>query len=284
MLYGGQRFTYPYIISEVNAVIEITIWVLRAFIAILVIAVISSTIGSYSVFRGSTFLVSGIAHGALAGAALGVLISIYIVPTEPYFFSIIFALGIALAVGYASKKHESMDVAVGVLFALSMSLAILFLSMIREYSAIAWSLIMGNLLLLSSTDIELMILTAVFLTLIFLLTHRKMLFSIFDPEMAKVSGVNPFKYESLLFVLMAVGIVVLLMGVGAILVYALLVIPAAAARRFFKTVEGTMAGAFAFTAISGFLGIALSLYIDVAPSALVGLIATIIYAFTFLKN
>jgi len=262
----------------------IDIWLLRAIVAVFLIAVVSAIIGSYSVFRGSTFMVSGIAHGALAGAALGIFLSLYFFATNYLFIALMFSVLFALGIAYASHKKENVDVATGVMFALSMSIAILFLSLIREYASVAWGLIVGDLLLLSQTDLEIMLISVAIIVLLFIIFHRKMLFSIFDPEGALSIGVNPWIYESILFVMIAIGVVVLLKGVGAILVYALLIIPAASSKRLSSSVSSSMLLAFIIALGAGLGGIILSVYTAVSPSAYAGLIATGIYFLTMFKK
>ncbi len=265
-------------------IFTIDVWLLRALIAVFLIAVVSSLIGSYSVFSGSTFFVSGIAHGALAGAALGIFLALYLFSVNYLLVALIFSIFFALAIGYASHKKENVDVAVGVMFALSMSLAILFLSLIREYASVAWGLIVGDLLLLSQSDLEIMFISVVFIVLVFLIFHRRILFSIFDPDGAMAIGLKPVLYESILFVMIAIGVVVLLKGVGAILVYALLIIPAAASKRLSSTVGITMMLAFLISLVSGLGGLALAVVSPISPSAYAGLIATAIYFFTIFKK
>jgi len=262
----------------------IDVWLLRAIIAIFLIAIVSSIIGSYSVFRGSTFMVSGIAHGALAGAALGIFLSLYFFHANYLLVALAFSILFALGIAYASHKKENVDVATGVMFALSMSIAILFLSLIREYASVAWGLIVGDLLLLSQLDVEIMLVSVALIVLLFILFHRKILFSIFDPEGALSVGINPWQYESLLFVMMAIGVVVLLKGVGAILVYALLIIPAAASKRISSSVSSSMLLSFLIALGAGLGGIFLSIYTAVSPSAYAGLIATTIYFLTIFRK
>ncbi len=262
----------------------INIWVLRGIIAVFLIAIVAATVGSFSVFQRSTFFVSGIAHGSLAGAALGIYLTLYLFPVNPFFTAILFSIFFAVAIGIASHRKEDVDVAIGIMFSFSMSLAILFLAMIKEYASVAWGLIIGDLLLLSSEDIIWMLTTVLLILLFFLLFRRRLLFSIFDPDGAESMGINPYIYETLLFILIALGVVVLLKGVGAILVYALLIVPAAAAKRFTATLEGTLVLSFFISLIAGLGGILLSIFTSVAPSAYAGLIATFIYFLSLLKK
>ncbi len=260
------------------------ILVIRGIIAVFLISIVSATVGSFSVFRGSTFFVSGIAHGALAGAALGIFLTLALFPIDPLLMAMVFSVFFALAIGYATSRREDVDVAVGVMFAFSMSLAVLFLSMLREYASIAWGLLIGDLLLLSQEDLAILIVSVITIVLIFLIFYRKIMYSIFDPESAEASGLHVMWYDTLMFILIAVGVVALLKCVGAILVYALLIVPAAASRRMFPSVSGTITGAFVITLISGLGGIYLSYYLAVAPSSLAGLIAAAIYAVSLFRR
>ncbi len=260
------------------------ILLIRGIVAMFLIAIVSATIGSFSVFRGSTFFVAGIAHGALAGAALGIFISITFFEINPLIVALLFSIFFALSIGFATRRKEDVDIAVGVMFALSMSLAVLFLSMIREYATVAWGLIIGDVLLLSSGDLNILLASVMTVLIIFVLFYRKMLYVIFDRESAEAAGIRVSLHETLLFIMIAVGVVALLKCVGSILVYALLIVPAASSRRLFGSVPGTIVGAFVISLVSGLGGIALSMYLSVAPSALAGLIASAIYAISLLKR
>ncbi len=260
------------------------VWVMRGLIAVFLISIVSATIGSFSVFRGSTFFVAGIAHGSLAGAALGIFITLYYFNFNPLLMALLFSLFFALSIGYASHRRENVDVAIGIMFAFSMSLAILFLSLIKEYASVAWGLIIGDVLLLSQEDVEILILSVIILLILFIIFYRKMLYSIFDPESAEASGIKSVYYETLLFILIAIGVVVLLKCVGVILVYALLVVPAASGKRFTSSVTGTIISSFFISLISGLFGIFSSFYINVAPSALAGLFATFVYFLSLFKR
>ncbi len=259
-------------------------FILRAIIAIVLISMVTATIGSFTVFRGLSFLLAGIAHAAMAGAAFAIFISYYgLIPHfHPLLGSLIFGLIMIIAVGLFKMDigGESSDVAIGIAFAMSMSLAVLFISLIREYAVQAWGLIVGDLLLLTTFDILLLIIVTaiiVFLTMIF---YKEFLFISFDIEGAEALGLRIVFYNYLMLILIALAVVVLLKGVGAILVYALMIIPAAAANNVARKVSDVFIFAFIFSLMSGFLGLVIALYIDVAPSALAGLIALAIYITT----
>ncbi len=261
-------------------------FIVRAIIAIVLISFVSSAIGSLTIFREQSFLVAGIAHGALAGAALAIFLDYYRILPEmsPIAGATVFSVIMAVTVGFFSSRGSEahMDVIIGITFSMAMSLAILFVSMIREYAVQAWGLIMGDLLLLTSMDLLFLIIISSITVFLVTLFYREFVLIAFDEEGARALGLKVLLYDYLLLILTALSTVVLLKGVGAILVYVMLIIPAAAANKLAKNASNVMILALLFSLISGFLGLILAIILDLAPSALAGLIATTIYVITLM--
>ncbi len=248
--------------------------------AAILISLITATIGSFTIFRGLTFITATLSHTVWAGAALGLLIQVYLFPIlNPLIIATLTSLFVSVAIAMlgGDGSPEKFDVAIGIFFALSMSFAILFISMLREYASRTFGLIIGDILLLSLDDLlYLIILTAivVFLTILFL---NPFIYISFDYEGAKASGVNAERYQMVMFSLIAMSIVVMVKSVGAILVYAILTIPPATANELSDTVFKAMVLSFIFALTSSLSGLMLSIFVNVAPSALMGLISVIIF-------
>ncbi|MFX1273381.1 MAG: metal ABC transporter permease, partial [Promethearchaeota archaeon] len=122
----------------------------RAIIGALMIAVVASTSGSFLVFRGLSFMTAGVAHAALGGAALGLFLQASgIAPWfDPILGALVFAVFVALVTGYAGETGigEKMEVAVGVSFALSMSLAVFLMYYIPPVQVPSiWGYLVGDL-------------------------------------------------------------------------------------------------------------------------------------------
>ncbi|MGQ4832289.1 MAG: metal ABC transporter permease [Candidatus Asgardarchaeia archaeon] len=254
---------------------------IRAFIAVILIAIVSALSGSFTVFRKGTFLVAGVAHAALAGAAFGIFVSLYYqIPfMDPLAGALIFAVLMAILVGYITlgSEAEKTDVAIGTAFAFSMSIAIIFISMIKEYATVAWGLIIGDILLLTTRDIIYLLIICAITILVTFIFFREFIFISFDPEGAAAYGVKVAIYHFLLLILISISVVVVLKGVGAILVYALLTIPPAIANEFSNSTYEVILWAFIISLLSGFAGLLISLFVEIAPSGLIGLIVTTIY-------
>lgn len=259
----------------------VDLYLIRAIIAIFILAINASIAGSFTIFKDLTFLVAGSAHAALAGAALMVALSIYgIISIDPIFGGILFAIFVAIFAAHSKK----VNIAIGISFAMSMSLAVLFISLIREQASRVWGLLFGDLLLLTNHDIILMAIVTIFIIMAAIYFNKEFLFISFDAEGARANGIKVDMMNYLLLSLIAISTVIIMKGVGAILVYAMLVAPAAAANEKAKSVLQVFSLSALIALISGFLGLSITFYFNLSPGALASLIATLFYFFSIIKK
>ena len=254
----------------------------RALLGALMISIIASTSGSFMVFRGLSFMTSGVAHAALGGASLGFFLQASgLLPWfDPIFGSLLFSAIIAIITGYAgeSGSPQKMEVAVGVGFALSMSLAVFLMYYIPPEDALAvFGLLVGDPFLLTDTDILVLALLTVILLLVMIFFGKEFVYVSVDYEGSLAYGMNARLYHYLLLILSAMAISLAVKAVGAILVYAIMVAPAAASTELMKSVRGVVLMVFSLALLSQVLGIGISFVISVSPSAVAGLLAAFSY-------
>ncbi len=254
----------------------------RAIISAILVSLISATTGTFMVFRGLSFMVSGVAHAALGGAALGIFLqSTGIAPWfDPILGALLFSLVIAIITGYAGETGVTsrMEVAVGVTFALSMSAAVFFMYYIPpERMPRVWGYLIGDPLLLTSNDLILLF-TACFLLLIFTaIFFKEFTYVSLDMEGSMAHGMNVKFYHYLMLITSAIAISIATKAVGAILVYAIMVAPAAASNEWAKTVRSIILWVFIISLLSQLIGLAASLQWNTSPSAIAGIISTLVY-------
>lgn len=254
----------------------------RAIIGALMIALVASTSGSFLVFRGLSFMTAGVAHAALGGAALGLFLqSTGIAPWfDPMLGALIFAVFVALVTGYAGETGigEKMEVAVGVSFALSMSLAVFLMYYIPPVQVPSiWGYLVGDLLLLSNLDIVMLSGTALLLLITTILFNKEFVYVSVDMEGSTAQGLNARAYHYLMLITSALAIALATKAVGAILVYAILVAPAAASNEVLTSVRSVLLAVFGIALVSQFVGIVLSLSVRSSPSAVAGILAALSY-------
>ncbi len=209
-------------------------FVQRAFVAGLLIAFLGSYFGVFVVQRKISFIGDGLAHAAFGGVALGLMLN-----SEPLYFAIPFTILVSVLITYLKDKTDlSSDTSIGILFAVSVALGIVFLSFQDNFSTDAMTYLFGSILSVSLRDI----IFASIIALLTLLTFRKLwsewAFSTFDNELSKADRINIKRNEYILSILLSLTIVLSIKMVGIVLISAFLVIPPATSRlissRFIK--------------------------------------------------
>lgn len=200
-------------------------FVRNALMGSLLVGTVCSLIGVFVVLRGLAFAGAGIAHAAFGGVALGFLLGV-----DPLLTAIVFCLVTAGLIQVTGKRTSlRQDTAIGIFFAFTMALGVLFIGFMRRYDARIYGYLFGNILGVTSGNLLIMAgLTGIMLLFIGFF-YKEFKFLAFDEEMAQASGLPTGVLGGLQLGLVALVVVVSIKAVGVILVEALLVIPAATA-------------------------------------------------------
>jgi ABC-type Mn2+/Zn2+ transport system permease subunit len=254
----------------------------RALLAAILIAIIAAASGTFLVFRGLSFMASGVAHAALGGTALGIFLQDSgLVPWfDPILGALLFSILVAAFTGYAGESGitQKMEVAVGVSFALSMSFAVFLMYYIPPYKVpLIWGYLIGDILLLNDLDIILLGSTTLLLAVITLMFNKEFVYVSVDMEGSTAHGMNARAYHYLMLIVSALAIALATKAVGAILVYAIMVAPAAASNEIVKSVRGVIFAVFLIALVAELVGIAASFVVFVSPSAIAGILAALSY-------
>ena len=254
----------------------------RALIAAFLVAIVAAASGTFLVFRGLSFMASGVAHAALGGTALGIFLQDSgLVPWfDPILGALLFSVLVAVFTGYAGESGitQKMEVAVGVSFALSMSLAVFLMYYIPPYRVPQiWGYLIGDILLLNNLDVIMLASTAVLLGFITLMFNKEFVYVSVDMEGSVAHGMNARAYHYLMLIVSALAIALATKAVGAILVYAVMVAPAAASNELVKSVRGVIFSVFIIAIVAELVGIATSFIVYVSPSAIAGILAALSY-------
>jgi ABC-type Mn2+/Zn2+ transport system permease subunit len=246
----------------------------RAVISAVLIGTSCSLVGVFVVLRSLSFIGVGLAHAAFAGVCLAFLLGF-----EPNVSALVFSLIMVWLVGAVGKKSElKPDAAIGIMFSVTMGLAILFIGLMRQYNADLYGYLFGNIL--GVTDRDLLsagIVCAIVLILIRLL-FKEYQFIAFDEEMAEAAGIPTGALSLLLLTLIAVTVVTSLRAVGSILVTALIVIPAAGAYQLTHNLKAMALLSVAFGVAGSLLGLFASYWFEVPSGATIVIVLTLIFA------
>lgn len=245
----------------------------NALIASILASIVCGIIGVIIVEKKLVMLSGGIAHTAYGGVGLG-----YLIGFEPiigaFLFSIIAALGIGII-----KRRDALqsDVIIGLFWSLGMALGIVFISFMPGYPPDMNSYLFGNILSVTKSDIYIMVILTVIVTLIVTALFNYWKAYLFDVEFASIIGIKTTFLEYLLLILVAMTVVVLIRVVGIILVLALLTASAAMASIFSKKLKSRMIYAAFFNAIFCISGLFISYELNIASGACIVVLSVISY-------
>ena len=232
----------------------------RALFAGLLVAVSAALLGVFIVQRGLSFLGDGLAHASFGGVALGLLIGV----SQPLWVALPFVLGTSLGIAWVRERTQlSSDTAIGIFFAVSVALGVLFISLQEGYTVDAWNLLFGSILGISQGDLWVVAGVTLLSVALFVPLWGRLAYATFDAELAQTDGVKVRGLEYLLFALAAVIIVVSVKVVGVILIASYLVIPAAAARLLSRSLFLMTILSIVIGLLSTALGLVFSYFLDV---------------------
>lgn len=243
----------------------------RALMAGILIGLMCGYYGVFIVQRGLSFLGDGLAHAAFGGVALGLLLG-----WTPLWVALPFTVLVSLGITYLREKTELQgDTAIGIFFAVSVALGVLFLGLKKDYTADAFSYLFGSILSVGVFDLWVMLGLLVLTVVLIPSTWKLLAYSTFDPELAASDGVNVRLLNYFLSVVVAVTVVVSVKVIGIVMVASFLVIPAATARLRSHTLYQMSLWSASLAALASLLGLLASYLVNV-PSG-----STIILAQAF---
>jgi zinc/manganese transport system permease protein len=198
----------------------------HALVAGSIVAVVSALLGYFLVVRRLSFAAHALSSIGFAGAAGAVWLGV-----PSVFGLLVFTVVASLAISWLGSGIRRQDLATGVIMSFALGLGILFLSLYHGYAEQAYSILFGTIIGISQEDVVRTAALAIALLLVFGIIFRPLLFSSFDPELAEAHGVPVRSLGGLFLVVVAVSISIAIQVVGVLLVFALLIGPAAVANR-----------------------------------------------------
>lgn len=258
-----------------------------ALFASLSASIAGGVIGSYVVVKRIVFISGSIAHAVLGGMG----VALYLRRTyqlnwlEPIYGALITAILAAFLIGWIRLYYRQReDTVIAALWAFGMSIGVIFISFTPGYNVELTSYLFGSILWTSRADLYmLLILDALILVATFFF-HRRFLAICFDEDQATLQGQRVKALYFFLLSLVAITVVLLIQVVGAILVIAILPLPAAIANTFTHRLSKMMGVSVIFAMIISILGMTLSFAFNWPPGATISLTATVFYLLNLIRR
>jgi len=224
----------------------------NTWIVVTLVAIIAGFVGFFIVLRGASFAAHALPLGTFPGAALASLLGFN------SFIGLIAFAGIGVFGISQLSKNGRHAVATALCLVMLLSLGTLFLSMSSQYSQQVYALLFGEVLGVSSTDVWLIGGIGILVIAVTIKLFSPLLISSVSPELAEVKGISARKMEVWFLAILALATAISLPIVGALLVFSLMVGPAAVARSLTSRPVPAVLLSIAISLITVWLAIALS--------------------------
>ncbi len=246
----------------------------RAIVSGIAIALLCSVVGLFLVLRRYSLFGDAIAHSSFGGIAAGLLIGIY-----PLWTAYAVSLLSALIITRIRQKFDiSGEAAVAVLLSSGIAVGLILISLSGGFTVDIFSFLFGSILLVSVEDTILILSLTGAILIVILLLYRQLIYSTFNEEQAKVSGIPVEKINYLIVFIAGITVVTSIQLVGILLISALFVIPNVSAIMYGRSFKQTALLSSSFAVSSVVIGILLSYVLDITPAGTIVLISITILA------
>jgi len=237
------------------------------------ISAAASLLGVFAILKRMSLVGDALSHVALPGIALALFLKI-----NPFLGALAFLFFSAFGIWILEYRTKlSVDTIVGVFFTASLAVGALFIPEFEILEAL-----FGNIAKLTSTDILVSVALSLALILVLLSVHKKLALHMVSQDMASSIGINSKQLEFIFLMLFSLGVALGIKFIGALLMGALIIIPAAAAKNISKSLHGFMVLSVAFGILSAISGVYLASIYNLPPGPIFILSGTAIFILSFI--
>ena len=250
----------------------------NALLALLLLTPLLALLGTMAVNKRMAFFSDALGHSALAGVGIGVLLGVSNITLILVVFGILFAL---LITRVNRTGGASADTTISVFSSAGIALGLLILSGSGKYSKYS-SILVGDILAITAADIRWLAIALLVGLILWIFTYNRLLLTAVNPQLAQSRGIPVRAMEYGFVILVAVAVMLSIRWVGVLLINALLILPAAAARNIARSAAQHALFSVIISLLSGVVGLCVSIPLGTGVGAAVVLCAAVCYAVTLL--
>ena len=248
-------------------------FLIRSTLAGLGVALAAAPMGCFVVWRRMAYFGDATAHASILGVAIALALSVSV-----FLGALVMALLMALAVTALSGRGYAVDTLLGVLAHSALAFGLVAVSFLSGVRIDLMAYLFGDILAVGTTDLAVIWGGAALVLVLLTWRWAALLTATLNPDLAHASGIDPRREQLVLTLALAVVVAVAIKVVGVLLIAALLIIPAAAARPFARTPEGMAVIAVIVAALSVLGGLQASLLYDTPTGPSIVCVAALIFA------
>ena len=233
----------------------------NAFEAGAMVSIVAGLVGYFVILRRTAFAAHALSHVGFAGAAGAAVISL-----SPVWGLLVFCLGGAGVMGALGQRLRERDTVIGIVLAFMLGLGVLFISLYTGYATEAYSILFGEVLGISTGDVVLTVVIGGITLLLLAAMYRPLLFASVDEEVAEARGVPTRALAIGFMATLALAVAVSVQVVGVLLIFSLLVTPAAIADRLTSRPASAMLVSVITALACTLVGLAIAFYVALPVS------------------
>jgi zinc transport system permease protein len=250
-----------------------------ALIAGIMSSITFGIIGSFVVVKRMSYIAGAVSHAVLGGIGMALFLSTVfnLKFATPMLGAFIFAILAGLIISYATiKAKERTDTIIGAVWAIGMSIGLLFFSVTPGYVD-PMSYLFGNILLITKNDLIMIFAINLIIIVLSLLFYNQLLIISFDQDFAETRGLNTKIFQILLIIMISLTVLLMITIVGIVMVIALLTLPAAISDLFSKKLSQMIFLSIILCAIFTVFGLTGSYMLNLPTSSITVLFAGFTY-------
>lgn len=248
-------------------------FIVRTSLAAVGVALAAAPLGCFVVWRRMAYVADAMAHAAILGVAVSLAFNISI-----FAGVLVLALLMAVALTRLGERGVGQDALLGVMAYGSLAAGLVALTLIGGTRVDPMAYLLGDIIATSATDLAVIWGGAACVVGVLVWRWNALLTTTLNPDLARASGLNPKREELLLILALAVVVAVSIKIVGALLIGALMIIPATAARLLTRTPESMALTAAAIGMGSAGLGFWLAMTYNIEPAPMIVCVAAAAFA------
>jgi len=247
-------------------------------LAAVLVGALCGMIGVYIVLRGMSYIGHGLSHAIFGGAVVS-----FVMAWNFYLGAGIWGFIAALLINQTVRRTKiTADAAIGVVTTASFAIGIALISRYRRFTRSFDAALFGNVLGVSQQDVFVVAGVALMVAVIIFFCYKQLLFTTFDAEVAQVYGVRTAWVDTLFALILAATLIASMQILGVTLIAAALVVPAITARLLTDSFNRMILLSTLLGAATGFIGMYISYYIDVASGASIVLLQATVFGIVLL--
>jgi zinc transport system permease protein len=252
----------------------------HALLAVILVSPLFGLLGSMVVNNQMAFFSDAIGHSALTGIAFGVLLGI----SQPLWSMVIFSLLLAFVITWLRKhSRASTDSIIGLVMSIMVALGIAILSKGGGFARYSRYLI-GDILSITGTDLLLLAVVLILFLMYWIFGFNRLLLVSINGSLARSRGKNVWLTHGIFAMVTALVVSISIQWIGILVINALLIVPATAARTITRSIRSYMIISFSVCFISGISGLIISFYLSIATGATIVLCSALCYSVIMVFN